>query len=819
MISVVLTINIVFVIYLLERKLYRLSKVFIHVVSILFILTFLEALKFKTNNLYIQYLEDIIGLTLIPAFYVFSKDINGEKTNIKERILISIPIFLLNIPNLFLFGKSDILLENRIFFMLLVIYSAIILFLSFSNILKANIKKSIKYSIILISSTLFFYISLEVLFFSRNTLRILLFISLSFFIIMSILIRRSWLNILDELKDELLMSFSDGIIVLDNQGYVLDLNKTASKILNLNFNNIINKKLEEDFNNDEVIFKNNTYYIVKKLSFKNGIVYLFRNITKEMEYSKKHTIADKLFSTLFKNIPDAVAIITPKGKIIECNRQFTNLFKLKRLENIESIVPSYLKSESKLIILEVLKNGYATYETIRKAKDGKSIFVKIRAVKFEIDDKVFLYTIYTDISKEKMLSSKLSNLLEKDPLTDTFNKTYIVKQMGNLSSLLYHSLILIDIKGFKWINSIKGHKFGDQLLREVSNTLKEFTKKEGLDVIISRAQNDEFWFLIKDLDIDPINALEKTKKIIAKLKKDFSTLEQDFFIGSYVFKNSEDLEEIIRKATLSLSKAKESDKEVIYSKEIEDQIQKEIKKENLIKIAIRNQEFIPFLQPISTEDRKIIGAEVLIRWKKDGKIIPPSEFLNFLEKSGKITDISLQIFEKVMDFLKKNPKLKFIDINISPVQIKEQDFPINYLKIMEKYNIPSQKIVFEITENLFLSYDDTVKENISRLKAEGIKLCLDDFGTGYSSLSYLRNLPFDILKIDREFVKNIDDEKNINLLKAIYSICETFNLIAIPEGVENARQLEILSMIGFKLFQGYYFGKPQSLSEFSKLIN
>ncbi|ABR30613.1 diguanylate cyclase [Thermosipho melanesiensis] len=814
-----LFLSLVLILHLYERNLHKVTKAFLHISFILFIISLLEVLKRRFNIFPIQLIEDIIGLTLIPSFYAFSEDFLGKKRNPKKRLFISIPVFILILPNFFSNKKVDLLFNNKILGTLFLIYTITILVASFRNLIKAEVKKAVKYVIVSIFSILFVYISIEILFLKFNTTHVTFFTVLSFLISEFVLIRKSWLSSLEEIKQKLLMTLSDGIILVDKKGYVMDLNETASKIIRLDFNNIVNKTLSKNFDEGEIIFQNESYYMVKKIPFEDGTAYFFRDVTKEMEFSKKHNIADKLFSTLFKNIPDGVAIITPKGKIIDCNKQFTKLFGLKRLENLETIVPPLLKQESKLLILEVLKNGYATYETIRRSKDGKEIYVKIKAIKFEIDDKVFIYTIYTDISKEKTLSEQLTKLIEKDPLTNTYNKTYITKQIKYLSNIFFHSLIFVDIKDFKWINSIKGYKYGNELLRNIAAKLMDFVSEEKIDAIISRAQNDEFWILIKDIDIDSQKAYQKNKKLIEKIKQKLSTFEQKFYIGSHLFKNSEDLEEIIRKTTLALSKSKDVEMEIVYSKEMEEQVIKEVTKEIQIKQAIKNRDFIPFLQPISKENMEIVGAEMLLRWEKEGKIIPPSDFLDYIERSGQIHEISLQVFEKTMEFLKKHPNLKFIDVNISPIQLKDKNFFDEYLKIIEKFNISPKKIAFEITENLFLSYDEQVKENISKIKKEGIKLCLDDFGTGYSSLSYLRNLPFDMLKIDREFIKNIDNERNTNLLKAIYSICETFNLTPIPEGVETVKQLEILSMIGFKLFQGYYFGKPMSLEEFEKIVS
>lgn len=811
-------LSLVSLIYLFERKLYKISSALIHIFFSLLFLSIFEFFKIKYSlSEFFCIMQDLIGVSLIPAIFSFSEDFYGKKKNYKKRFLISIPLFFLIVINNIIFHKQ--LANSKLSNFFLIFYALIIIILSFKNIFKANVEKKVKINILIIFLSLFGYYAYSTITNNFNIPIILLLTLISFIIIEFILLRKSWIKVLEDAKENLILNISDGIILVDKNNYVLDLNKPAQKIIGKEFNQIINRKLEDNFKNGQIIEKNGKYYSIEVIDFEKGSIYYFRDVTKEMKYSKRQEIANILFHNLFNNIPDPLALVTPSGKIVDCNSAFTKTFGYKKLENIENIVPDYLKEESKILILQILKKGHVSYETVRKSKSGKNIFVRIYASKFEIENQTFIYIIFSDISKEKKLSQQISNLIEKDPLTKTFNKVYIIKRLKNLKPLLYHSLIFIDIKDFQRINSLKGNVFGDKVLKIVANKLKECT-----NYIISRAHADEFWILAEELDIDVKKAYSKNKELILHIDNCLKNIKVDdtslkFHIGTYIFKNDENIDEVIRKTSLSLSRSKDEDKIITYSKEIEDEIRKELEKEIQIKKAIEKGEFIPFFQPIATHNMEIVGAEALIRWVKDGKVIPPFEFLDFLEKTGLIEQASKQIFENVCKLLSKTKKLKFVDVNISPIQLKNSNFSKDYLKILEKYNIQSSQITIEITENLFIDYNDIVRENLNLLKSEGFKLCLDDFGTGYSSLNYLRNIPFDIIKIDREFISNIDDEKNLNLLKAIYSIAESFKMGAIPEGVENEKQLEILTMIGFRLFQGYYFGKPMPESEFLSILS
>lgn len=184
-----------------------------------------------------------------------------------------------------------------------------------------------------------------------------------------------------------------------------------------------------------------------------------------------------------------------------------------------------------------------------------------------------------------------------------------------------------------------------------------------------------------------------------------------------------------------------------------------------------------------------------------------------------IVSVGEEILRQVCEVLSENNELKFIDINVSPVQLRDEKMAERFFNIVSSYEIDPSKIVIEITENILIDMNDIVKNNIDKLLKYGFELCIDDFGTGYSSLAYLTLLPLKKIKIDKSFVFRLpDDRKSIKLLEAIYNIAKAFQLEAIPEGVENEKQLEILSMIGYKLFQGFFFGKPVPTYEFLKRL-
>jgi len=304
---------------------------------------------------------------------------------------------------------------------------------------------------------------------------------------------------------------------------------------------------------------------------------------------------------------------------------------------------------------------------------------------------------------------------------------------------------------------------------------------------------------------------------------DDERIEMDFYVAIYIFSIIDKVEEILRKGNLSLENAKASENGIVYYNIMMDnELRERVSKEKDFKEAFYNGNVRIFLQPICNYGGKIIGAEALLRWiGVDGKIIPPAEFIHPIEENGMIVLVGEEVLRQVCEALKRTKdRLPFVDVNISPVQLRIQNMADRFSEIILSNGIDPRRIVLEITENILIDLNQTVKNNIDKLMRLGCQICIDDFGTGYSSLSYLTLFPLSKIKINRSFVSKLPDDKySLKLLEAVYDIARSFEIDAIPEGVEDAKQLQILSMIGYKFFQGYYFAKPMPVDEFMQRLD
>lgn len=250
--------------------------------------------------------------------------------------------------------------------------------------------------------------------------------------------------------------------------------------------------------------------------------------------------------------------------------------------------------------------------------------------------------------------------------------------------------------------------------------------------------------------------------------------------------------------------------------QLEKQIEKDMKK------ALKNNEFIVYYQPkVHAETEKICGAEALVRWKRNDKIIMPNVFIPIFERNKFILKLDLYIFERVCKDMKEWKEKYGIDIavsiNVSRKHFVEKHFINSYVKIAAEYGIDTQKLDLEITESATIDSKIHIVEIMEEIKKARFLISIDDFGTGYSSLNILHDMPIDMLKIDKSFVNKIGIKDNI--IEDILNIAKKFNLKTIAEGVETKEQKEYLTKKGCDILQGYYYFKPLSKDEFEKLIN
>ena len=385
------------------------------------------------------------------------------------------------------------------------------------------------------------------------------------------------------------------------------------------------------------------------------------------------------------------------------------------------------------------------------------------------------------------------------------------------------SLIAIDIENFRLFDEWYGRKDGDLLLAKIGNYL--LLVEEKYDCLGGYFGQDDFALLIAYDEA----AIKEIYAGLSRLTSQYSK-SAGFApaFGVYLIKDDINIKDAYALAGIASSKSKKdmNHRITVYDETFKKKQETEYHILSEAMEGLRNDEITFFLQPqcrIST--KKIVGAESLARWiKKDGTIIPPSDFIPVLEKTGFISDLDKILWEKVFvwlrDYISTGKKPVPISLNVSREDVVAIDVPEYLIGLADKYKVPHNLIKIEITESSYAETTEKISQLVQKLRESGFTVLMDDFGSGYSSLNVLREIRVDAIKLDALFLNfKKDIEKGINILESVINMTKQLSLPIIVEGVEELKQVEFLRSLGCRYIQGYYFYKPMPVSDFEKLIS
>ncbi|MFC1747362.1 EAL domain-containing protein [Pseudomonadota bacterium] len=436
------------------------------------------------------------------------------------------------------------------------------------------------------------------------------------------------------------------------------------------------------------------------------------------------------------------------------------------------------------------------------------------------------------ISRLEDNMSHIDHMAHYDRLTDLPNRRSLEINLNKCLSEAkrhrkYGALIFLDLDHFKTINDSLGHPVGDSLLVQVAKRLKQEIRVEDM---VSRLGGDEFVVVLANISENLMSASHKAQRVAEKLRLALSEpyeLEGIEYrttasIGMTMFPYGDDTtNELIKHADTAMYSSKESGRNSVhfYHPDMQRAVTERLTLERELHLAINNEEFILYFQPIVSLEEGVVGVESLIRWRKpNGDYVSTDHFIPLAEDTGLIIPIGDWVlrgaFTKFVEWMSMGDAIKCISVNISYRQFHEDDFVKNIMAMIGETGMPPKCLKIEITESIMMSDIEATIEKMTQLKSMGIRFSIDDFGTGYSSLSYLSRLPIDILKIDRSFVRNVPYHiDGAAIVETIMAMAENLKLHVIAEGVETEAQLKFLRSKGDICYQGYFFSKPLPESE------
>lgn len=424
----------------------------------------------------------------------------------------------------------------------------------------------------------------------------------------------------------------------------------------------------------------------------------------------------------------------------------------------------------------------------------------------------------TNLPNRQMLSQTISSFLE-----------------GHKNQQVCGAVMMLDLDHFKDINDSWGHTVGDQVIKKIGRAVTSLVTGENM---LARMSGDEFVLFIPELS-DSISqaawdaqaVAEKVGEIVATpIFQDGHEIILTASIGiSLVTDSNVTAEHVLQYADTAMYEAKRKGRNSIafFDPCITEKAQRQIGMNTRLRKALDNHEFALFVQPqICVQSGDMLGGEVLLRWMSSDKVTNmPSEFIPVLESSGLIVDVGRWVIrtacEYVRTFLDKGiwQDHMRLSINISPRQFRDPQLLEIVQHSMSSYNIDPKYLNFEVTENLVIDDVDEAIQKMEAIKSLGAMFSIDDFGIGYSSMIYLKRLPFDQLKIDREFIRNIHrDPENRGVVEAIMAVSKQYGLKVTAEGVEDREALAILRELGCHSYQGAHFSMPVPCDHFTKLL-
>lgn len=525
--------------------------------------------------------------------------------------------------------------------------------------------------------------------------------------------------------------------------------------------------------------------------------------------------------------------------IYEYMKKMYNVTNQKDINKINNMAQNIKKLEVGTFDVKINKNTYFVhYEKVNVnnwyvvtvAPDNTianeiNIFITISlGVCFLINIIIVGISIYIDISNQKQ-NRKLYKTAYVDPITKLGNEAYF-RENGTIfleEQEKNKYIITVDINKFKALNNIYGYETCNNILKALGNKL---TKILPTDNITCRISNDVFASIfVYEKNIKRL--LDKVYTNASNLKVGDISIYVNLSIGAYkISSEDKDINKVLNKSYTARSKNKGlyNENYYIFDEVLENKLNEEQKIESYMENALKNKEFKIVYQPkVFTQTGKIRGAEALVRWERDGKIIQPGNFIPLFEKNKFIVKLDLYIFEQVCkDMQSWKEKYNFepnISINVSKEHFVNENFIEEYVKISDKYSIKRSQIDLEITESATIDENIDTLKILNSIKEKGYTISIDDFGTGYSSLSMLQNMPIDLIKIDKVFVDKADLNSDRNIINFIMLLAKSLDVKTIVEGVETEEQVEFIRKLECDIIQGYYYSKPLSKADFEDYFN
>ena len=597
------------------------------------------------------------------------------------------------------------------------------------------------------------------------------------------------------------------------------------------------KSYKVQLDNGPLIFELSVSRKLSDAEQNQRFVVLARNVTERRLAEAELRVAATAFEA-----SEGMMITDPDGNIMRVNKAFTDITQYSA-EEVIGKNPKLLRSGRhdpafyQHMWESILVEGSWRGEIWNRRKSGDIFpeWLTITAVRNKHNEITHYVSTLTDITELKQNEERIHHLAFFDPLTYLPNRRLLHDRLTHaiatgLRQKKHGALLFIDLDDFKTLNDNRGHHIGDLLLVAVAERLRHSVREQDT---VARLGGDEFVVVLEGLgdnrDDAATYAQRVAEKILVNLNQVYKLEQQEYFntpsIGICLFGDSAvAIDELLKQADQAMYHAKAAGRNTLrfFDPEMQTLTAQRFALQHEIREALQQNQFQLYYQPQIDAKGKVKGAEALIRWFHPQRgMVSPMEFIPVAEDSGLIIPLGHWIVEAACQQLvewSRDPATAELNlaINVSARQFKQINFVDQLLATLQKTGANPYRLKLELTESMLVDNPEDIITKMDALRAHGIKFSLDDFGTGYSSLAYLKRLPINELKIDKSFVNDIlTDPNDAAIARMVIRLAQSMDLIVIAEGVETKAQRDWLEQEGCNKYQGYYFGRPMPIKDFS----